>query len=85
MTLGFVIWLIIGGIAGWISGLITKGKGYGCLGNVIVGVIGSVIGGWLFNVLNVSAPGEGLLGSIITAVIGAVVLIVVLRLLIGRD
>ena len=85
MGIGLVIWLVIGGVAGWIAGIITKGKGYGCLGNVIVGVIGSVVGGWLFNTLNVTAPGEGLVGSIITAVIGAVGLIIVLRLLLGRN
>jgi uncharacterized membrane protein YeaQ/YmgE (transglycosylase-associated protein family) len=76
-----LIWLFIGGAAGWLAGVLTKGKGFGCLGNVIVGVIGSVLGGWLFSVTNLAAPGEGLVGSIVTALIGAVVLIIILRLL----
>jgi uncharacterized membrane protein YeaQ/YmgE (transglycosylase-associated protein family) len=43
-----LLWIIIGGAAGWLTGIITKGKGYGCLGNVAVGIVGSVVGGWLF-------------------------------------
>ena len=76
-----LIWLIIGGVAGWLAGLITKGKGFGCIGNVIIGIVGSVVGGWLFSVTNLSGPGEGLVGSIITSLIGAVVLIILLRLI----
>jgi len=75
-----LLWLFIGGTAGWLAGVITKGKGFGCLGNVVVGVVGSVVGGWLFGLLRWGAPGNGLVGSIITAFIGAVTLIVVIKL-----
>ncbi len=76
-----LIWIVIGGAAGWLTGVIVKGKGYGCLGNVVVGIIGSVVGGWLFQVIPGVRPLPGLICSLITAVIGAVVLIAVLRLL----
>jgi uncharacterized membrane protein YeaQ/YmgE (transglycosylase-associated protein family) len=79
-----IVWIIIGGAAGWLAGQITKGRGYGCLGNVVVGIIGSIVGGWLFHLTGISFLGAGLIGSLITAVIGAVVLIFVLNLLTGR-
>jgi len=76
-----LLWVIIGGAAGWLAGIITKGKGYGCLGNVLVGVVGSVVGGWLFQIIPGVRPMSGLIGSLITAVLGAVALIALLRLL----
>ena len=49
MTLvGLVIFLLIGAVAGWLAGVIMKGGGFGLIGNIVVGVIGSLIGGWLF-------------------------------------
>ncbi|MFQ5576078.1 MAG: GlsB/YeaQ/YmgE family stress response membrane protein [Anaerolineae bacterium] len=80
----WIIWLVIGGAAGWLAGIVTKGKGYGCLGNVVVGIIGSMVGGWLFSLVGLAAPGGRLVGSIFTAFIGAVALIAVLRLLVGK-
>lgn len=72
--------IIVGGIAGWLSGLIMKGAGFGLLGNIVVGVIGAVVGSWLFGFFGISAGG-GMVGSIITALAGAVVLLWVARLL----
>lgn len=72
--------IIVGGIAGWLSGLIMKGAGFGLLGNIVVGVIGAVVGSWLFAFFGISAGG-GMVGSIITALAGAVVLLWVARLL----
>ncbi len=75
-----LLWfIIIGLVAGWLAGKIMKGKGFGIVGDIIVGVIGALIGGFLFRALGVSTEG-GLLGSLIVAVIGAVVLLYVLRL-----
>ncbi len=75
-----LLWfIIIGLVAGWLAGKIMKGKGFGIVGDIIVGVIGALIGGFLFRALGVSTDG-GLLGSLIVAVIGAVVLLYVLRL-----
>lgn len=69
-----LIWfLIIGAVAGWLAGQIMKGRGFGLVGNIIVGIIGAVIGGFVFDALGITA--SGLLGSIITSVVGAVVLL----------
>jgi uncharacterized membrane protein YeaQ/YmgE (transglycosylase-associated protein family) len=79
-----ILWIVVGGIAGWLAGLLAKGRGYGCIGNVVVGIIGSVVGGWLFQVTGIEAL-PGLLGSLATAVIGAVLLINLLRMLTTRE
>lgn len=76
---GIIIWLIIGGVAGWLAGLVMKGGGYGILGDIVVGIIGSVIFGWLFGASGF-AVGSGIIGSIISAAIGAIILIFILRL-----
>ena len=76
---GLLIWLVIGGVAGWLAGLIVRGGGFGILGDIVVGIVGSVIFGWLFGASGL-ALGPGLVGSIIAATIGAIVLILVLRL-----
>ncbi len=69
-----IVWfLIIGLIAGWLAGQIMKGRGFGLVGNLIVGVIGALLGGLLFGILGMSTT--NILGSLVTAVIGAVVLL----------
>lgn len=72
--------LIVGLVAGYLAGLIMKGRGFGPVGNLIVGVIGAFLGSWLLGVLGVSLGG-GLVGSIIGAVIGAVVLLALIGLI----
>ncbi len=71
--------LIIGIIAGWLAGKITKGSGFGLLGDLVVGVVGAFLGGFLFHLLGLF-PGSGLIPSLIVAVIGAVVLLWLIRL-----
>jgi len=73
----FVIFLIIGALAGWISGLISKGKGFGLLGNIIVGIIGAFIGGFCFRLVGIVA--YGFLGQLIFAVVGALLFLWLLR------
>ena len=73
----WVIFLLIGGVAGWLAGLVTKGRGFGIIGCIIVGVIGAFLGGWLFGVLGISV-GEKWIGSLITATIGAIVLLFII-------
>jgi len=74
-----LLWFVIIGIAaGWLAGQIMKGGGYGLVGDLIIGVIGALIGGFLFRMIGIYA--YGLLGSLITATIGAIVLILLLRL-----
>ncbi len=80
MTLeSFLIWLLIGAIAGWLAGVIVKGYGFGLFGNIIVGILGAFVGGWLFGSLGISS-GSGILGSVFGATIGAVLLLFVVRL-----
>ena len=74
-----VIWLVVGGIAGWLASLIMKSGGLRLTGNhivdtIITGIIGAFVGGWLLGVLGVSVGG-GLVGAIISALIGAIVFI----------
>lgn len=69
----FVWFLIIGLIAGWLAGKITKGSGFGLIGDLVIGVIGAVIGGFLFSLLGLAS--SGFIGSLITAVVGAIVLL----------
>lgn len=70
-----LLWfLIIGCLAGFLAGKIIKGGGFGLVGNLVVGVVGAVVGGYLFGLLGVST-GNGLLGSLVTATLGAVVLL----------
>lgn len=69
-----LIWfLLIGLIAGWLAGKIMQGSGYGVLGDIVVGIVGAVIGGYLLGWMGIVA--FGLLGSIITALFGAIILI----------
>lgn len=74
-----LIFLAIGAVAGWLAGMLMKGGGFGLLGDIVVGVIGAFVGGWLFGVLGVAAG--GLIGSIVTATVGAIVLLFLIRLI----
>lgn len=66
-----ILLLLIGGAAGWLAGVITKGSGFGLAGNVIVGIIGAIVGGFCFRLLGIVA--YGVLGRLIFAVVGALV------------
>lgn len=72
----FVWFLIIGGVAGWLAGLFMKGRGFGILGNIVVGVIGALLGGFLFRLLGLSSDGS-LIGALVVSFVGAVVLLVI--------
>ncbi len=76
---GLIAWLIIGGIAGFLAGKVTRGAGFGVLADILLGIVGAVIGGHLFGLFGISA-GTGWIGSIFTAFVGAVVLLWVVRL-----
>ncbi|MBK1619573.1 GlsB/YeaQ/YmgE family stress response membrane protein [Lamprobacter modestohalophilus] len=73
-----LIFLAIGAVAGWLAGVLIKGGGFGLLIDIVLGIVGAVVGGFLFGLLGISA--NGLIGSIITATVGAVVLLLVVRL-----
>jgi len=78
----FLLFLLIGGAAGWLAGMFMKGSGSGVIMNIVVGVVGGVLGGWLFGLLGLQAG--GLIGSLVTATVGAVVLLWLARLIVKK-
>jgi len=78
--MGFLAWIVVGLIAGWLAGQVMKGGGYGVLVDIILGILGGVLGGWIFGLLGIST-GNGMVGSIIVAFVGAVILVGITRLL----
>jgi uncharacterized membrane protein YeaQ/YmgE (transglycosylase-associated protein family) len=75
----FLVWIIVGVIAGWLTGLIVKRRGFGLIGDLIMGLLGGLIGGWLFRLVGWTA--NTWLGEIVVAVIGGVILVTIVRLL----
>ena len=75
-----IITLLIGAVAGWLAGTLMKGRGFGVLGNIVVGILGAFVGGFVFDALGISIA-AGIVGSIFTATIGAAVLLFVIGLL----
>ena len=76
---GVISWLIVGLIAGWIAGNLTRGQGFGCIGNVVIGVIGATIGGVILEVFNVDGT-AGFVESLAIATLGAVILLAIANL-----
>lgn len=75
-----LIWIIVGAIAGWLAGLIVKGYGFGLVGNIVLGIVGAFVGGWIFAQLGIVII-SGLIGTIIAATAGAVVLLLLIRVI----
>ena len=75
--------IFIGIAAGWLGSVIYKGGGLGLIGNLIVGIVGSMVGYWLLGKLGVSL-GTGWIGAILTGAIGAIVILVILNLIFGK-
>jgi uncharacterized membrane protein YeaQ/YmgE (transglycosylase-associated protein family) len=84
--MGILAWLVVGLIAGWLASAVMRGGGYGLVGDIIVGVVGALIGGFLASqLLNIPDAVNGInVTSILVAFIGAVILIAILRLFSGR-
>jgi uncharacterized membrane protein YeaQ/YmgE (transglycosylase-associated protein family) len=78
------IFLVVGALAGWLGGIVVKGYGMGLIGDIVVGVIGSFIGGWVFSALHI-VKGGGFFGEVVGATAGAVILLLVLRLVRRRS
>lgn len=78
---GFWGWIILGLLAGWLAGKLSRGRGYGCITDIILGLIGSVIGGWIFTKLNIL--GGGFIYSLAAATLGAVVLVAIVHIFTG--
>ena len=77
--MNFVWFILIGIVAGWLAGQIMKRGGYALLGDLLLGIVGAVLGGWVFGLLGLSA--SGLIGSLIMATVGAVIFIALVRLI----
>lgn len=76
--MGWLWWIIIGAVAGWLAGTLMRGGGFGFIVNVLVGIAGAVIGGWVFGLLGIATG--GIIGSLITALVGAIVLLWIISL-----
>jgi len=82
---GIIAWIIIGVIAGWLTGKIMKGSGFGFLMDMVVGLVGALLGGFISSHLGFGGVGQhGLIISIVIAVIGAVLLTLIVRLISGN-
>ena len=84
--MGILAWIVVGLIAGWLASMVMRGGGSGLIGDIIVGIVGAVIGGFLAaNLLNMPDAVNGMnVTSILVAFVGAVILIAILRLFSGR-
>ncbi len=80
---GFWGWIVIGLIAGWLAGKISRGRGFGCITDIILGIVGSFIGGWIF--MRLKIYGGGFLYSLAAATVGAVLLVLIAHLFSGGD
>lgn len=78
---GLVAWLFLGLVAGWLAGKLSRGRGYGCITDIILGLIGSFIGGWVFTKLGIF--GGGFIYSLAAATLGAVILVAIVHLFTG--
>jgi uncharacterized membrane protein YeaQ/YmgE (transglycosylase-associated protein family) len=79
MLSGLLWWAIVGLIAGFLAGKVMKGGGFGVIMDIVIGIIGAIIGGWVFGLLGIFAG--GLIGSIIVAFVGACILLWIVRLI----
>ena len=80
--MNILIWIVTGIVAGWLAGLILKGRGFGLLGNFLVGIIGGVVGGWLGGLIGISA--SSWIGNVLIAAAGGIILVIVLRAIFKR-
>jgi uncharacterized membrane protein YeaQ/YmgE (transglycosylase-associated protein family) len=76
---GLLWWIFLGLIAGWLAGKLSRGRGFGCIGDILLGLIGSVVGGWIFTKLGIVHTNTFLL-SLAAATLGAVVVVSIAHL-----
>jgi uncharacterized membrane protein YeaQ/YmgE (transglycosylase-associated protein family) len=73
-TIGYWVWfLFIGGVIGWLAGLITRGRGFGVIGDIVVGIVGAILGGWTAGVMGLYTSSS--VGAFLVALAGAVILV----------
>jgi uncharacterized membrane protein YeaQ/YmgE (transglycosylase-associated protein family) len=75
-----IVFLFVGGVIGWLAGIIVRGRGFGILADIVIGIVGSMFGGWMAGVLGISIGSS--FGEIMMAIVGAVVLVGLTRLVV---
>lgn len=84
--MGILSWIIIGLIAGWLAGVVMKGTGYGVIGDMVIGIVGALLGGFIASAIFNIRPAMGFnIGSLVIAFLGAVLLVAIVRVLPGRS
>jgi uncharacterized membrane protein YeaQ/YmgE (transglycosylase-associated protein family) len=78
--MAILVAILIGALAGWLGSTIYKGSGLGFIGNIVLGIVGSFVGYWLFGKLDISL-GTGLIGAILTGAIGAIIILFIFNLI----
>ena len=78
----WVWFLFIGGVIGWLAGIIVRGRGFGIIGDVVIGIVGAMLGGWIAGVIGLSAGSS--VGAFLLALVGAVVLVGLTRFIVRR-
>ena len=80
ILVSIIVWIIVGGVAGWLASLIVRGGGMGLGGNIVLGIVGAVVAGWLFPFLGLGFGG-GMIGAILSAMIGAIIVLLIISLI----
>ncbi len=78
----WTVFLLIGGVIGWLAGLITRGRGFGIIGDILVGIVGAVLGGWLAGVVGLSTNNS--FAAFLVALVGAVLLVGLTRFVVKK-
>ena len=83
--MGIAVWIVVGGIAGFVASKVLTGKGMGLLWDIVAGILGAFLGGWLAGLVGISvSPGTFTVGGLVSAFVGAVILLVVFRAVTSR-
>lgn len=80
LLVALIIWIIVGGVAGWLASVVVRGGGMGLAGNVVLGIVGAIVAGFLFPALGLTLGG-GILGAILAAMVGAILVLLVVRMI----
>jgi uncharacterized membrane protein YeaQ/YmgE (transglycosylase-associated protein family) len=79
-TRSWIGWLLLGLIAGWLAGKISRGRGFGCITDIVLGLVGGVLGGWVFTKLGLVGYSSNFLYSLAAATLGAVIIVAIAHL-----
>ena len=79
-TRSLIGWLVLGLLAGWLAGKISRGRGFGCITDIVLGLIAGVLGGWLFTRLGIVSHADSFLYSLAAATVGAIIIVAIAHL-----